>query len=35
MFANATEPAALSNETKIDVENLDVYYGAFHAIKNA
>ncbi|MBV8281702.1 MAG: phosphate ABC transporter ATP-binding protein [Candidatus Eremiobacteraeota bacterium] len=29
------EPAAVSAETKIQVENLDVYYGAFHAIKSA
>src|SRR5579871_396204 len=35
MFTNAAEPAALSTQTKIDVENLNVYYGAFHAIKNA
>jgi phosphate transport system ATP-binding protein len=35
MFANVTEPPALSTETKIDVESLDVYYGPFHAIKNA
>lgn len=35
MFANTAAPAALATETKIDVEQLDVYYGAFHAIKNA
>src|SRR5690348_683483 len=35
MFANASEPAAVSTEAKIDVEKLDVYYGAFHAIKGA
>ena len=35
MFASMEDPAAVSNQTKIDVENLDVYYGAFHAIKNA
>ena len=33
MFASTAEPAALSTETKINVENLDVYYGAFHAIQ--
>jgi phosphate transport system ATP-binding protein len=35
MFVNAAETAPVSTETKIDVENLDVYYGTFHAIKNA
>ena len=29
------EPASISTDIKIDVERLDVYYGAFHAIKNA
>lgn len=32
---NVADPAALSIETKMHVENLDVYYGLFHAIKNA
>jgi phosphate transport system ATP-binding protein len=35
MFANTAQPAAPSTETKMHVENLDVYYGAFHAIKKA
>jgi len=35
MFANAAEIAPVSTEAKMDVENLDVYYGTFHAIKNA
>ena len=35
MFASTAEPSALSTQTKINVENLDVYYGAFHAIRNA
>jgi phosphate transport system ATP-binding protein len=35
MFASTAAPPALSTETKINVEDLDVYYGAFHAIKNA
>ncbi|MGA9943851.1 MAG: phosphate ABC transporter ATP-binding protein PstB [Candidatus Cybelea sp.] len=35
MFVNAAEPTSLSTETKINVEKLNVYYGAFHAIKNA
>ena len=34
MFANTVEPA-VSAATKIDVANLDVYYGSFHAIKHA
>src|SRR5579863_66971 len=34
MLANAAEPA-LSTATKIRVEKLDVYYGAFRAIKDA
>src|SRR5271165_1271609 len=34
MFANAAEPA-VSTGTKIDVEKLDVFYGAFRAIKDA
>ncbi len=32
---NAAEPAALAVQTKMNVENLDVHYGTFHAIKNA
>ena len=35
MFAYTANPAAVATETKINVENLDVYYGAFHAIKDA
>ncbi|MBV9718400.1 MAG: phosphate ABC transporter ATP-binding protein [Candidatus Eremiobacteraeota bacterium] len=35
MFADAAEPPALSTQTKINVDRLDVYYGAFHAIRNA
>ena len=35
MIAGAVDPAALSTQVKIDVENLNVYYGSFHAIKNA
>lgn len=35
MFATTAQPAALSTQTKINVENLDVYYGNFHAIRNA
>jgi phosphate transport system ATP-binding protein len=35
MFTDTAEPAALTTQTKIDVERLEVYYGAFHAIKNA
>jgi phosphate transport system ATP-binding protein len=34
MFASTADPA-LSTQTKINVENLDVYYGAFRAIRNA
>jgi phosphate transport system ATP-binding protein len=34
MFVDALEPA-VSTATKLNVEHLDVYYGAFHAIKNA
>jgi phosphate transport system ATP-binding protein len=34
MSVGTVEPA-LSTATKINVEHLDVYYGAFHAIKNA
>ncbi|HZY95573.1 MAG TPA: phosphate ABC transporter ATP-binding protein PstB [Candidatus Cybelea sp.] len=35
MFATAEDSSSVSTETKIRVENLDVYYGAFHAIRNA
>lgn len=35
MFATTAQPSALSTQTKINVENLDVYYGSFHAIRNA
>jgi phosphate transport system ATP-binding protein len=35
MFAGPAESAALSTETKINVEDLNVYYGTFHAIKHA
>src|SRR6516225_7246402 len=35
MFATAEDSASVATETKINVENLDVYYGAFHAIRNA
>jgi phosphate transport system ATP-binding protein len=34
-FADTAEPAAISTDTKIHVENLDVYYGAYRAIKDA
>ena len=35
MFVTAQEAAAPPSTTKIQVERLDVYYGAFHAIRNA
>jgi len=35
MFADTAEPATISTGTKLNVENLDVYYGTFQAIKNA
>ena len=35
MYADTADPAAVATETKIHVERLDVYYGAFHAIKGA
>ncbi|HXO17291.1 MAG TPA: phosphate ABC transporter ATP-binding protein PstB [Candidatus Dormibacteraeota bacterium] len=35
MFATAADRTDVSMQTKINVENLDVYYGAFHAIRNA
>ncbi len=35
MFATTVDTAAPSTQTKICVRNLDVYYGAFHAIRNA
>jgi phosphate transport system ATP-binding protein len=35
MYASTQERPVLSTPTKIDVENLNVYYGAFRAIKDA
>jgi phosphate transport system ATP-binding protein len=35
MQADTLEPAATSTGAKLNVVDLDVYYGAFHAIKNA
>lgn len=35
MYASTAEPAGLSTEIKLNVENLDVYYGQFQAIRNA
>ena len=35
MLAQDAALGAISADPKINVENLDVYYGAFHAIKNA
>ncbi len=35
MFADTAEPASISTKPKIEVERLEVYYGAFQAIKNA
>jgi phosphate transport system ATP-binding protein len=35
MFADTAESASLSTQAKLDVERLNVYYGAFRAIKNA
>jgi phosphate transport system ATP-binding protein len=35
MFTNMVDPAAVASETKMHVERLDVYYGNFHAIKDA
>ncbi|MBV9233011.1 MAG: phosphate ABC transporter ATP-binding protein [Candidatus Eremiobacteraeota bacterium] len=35
MFVTAQQPAGPSTGTKLAVERLDVYYGAFHAIRNA
>ncbi len=35
MFVSAQESPARSTHTKIQVERLDVYYGSFHAIRNA
>ncbi|MGC1381670.1 MAG: phosphate ABC transporter ATP-binding protein PstB [Candidatus Baltobacteraceae bacterium] len=35
MLADTTDPAPVSTEAKLTVEKLDVYYGAFRAIKNA
>ena len=33
MYADTADPAAVATETKMNVERLDVYYGAFRAIK--
>ena len=35
MHAVSAEPTAISTDVKLDVERLNVYYGAFHAIKSA
>ncbi|HEX3368903.1 MAG TPA: phosphate ABC transporter ATP-binding protein PstB [Candidatus Cybelea sp.] len=35
MYARTAEPAMLSTDVKLSVEKLDVYYGQFHAIRNA
>jgi phosphate transport system ATP-binding protein len=35
MLVSSEDAVSISTETKINVENLDVYYGAFHAIRNA
>ena len=35
MLARTANPSAAATQTKIDVEKLDVYYGAFHAIRKA
>jgi phosphate transport system ATP-binding protein len=35
MSANPAQAAAISTGVQLDVENLDVYYGTFQAIKNA
>jgi phosphate transport system ATP-binding protein len=35
MYARTAEPAMLSTDVKLKVEKLDVYYGQFHAIRNA
>jgi phosphate transport system ATP-binding protein len=35
MFVSTEETVSVATEPKINVENLDVYYGAFHAIRNA
>ena len=35
MHAVSAEPRPISTDVKLNVERLDVYYGAFHAIKNA
>jgi phosphate transport system ATP-binding protein len=35
MFYSTADPTQLSTQRKIDVEHLDVYYGTFHAIRNA
>jgi phosphate transport system ATP-binding protein len=35
MYARSEEPPTVSNDIKLNVERLDVYYGTFAAIKNA
>lgn len=35
MYAPSADPAAIATETKIDVKNLNVFYGTFRAIKSA
>ncbi|MFY9720730.1 MAG: phosphate ABC transporter ATP-binding protein PstB [Candidatus Cybelea sp.] len=35
MYTDTAEPTAVSTGVKLSVEHLNVYYGAFHAIKNA
>lgn len=35
MLTNSAEPPSVSTQAKVDVERLNVYYGSFHAIKNA
>ncbi len=35
MVASSIEPTSVSTDRKLDIERLDVYYGNFHAIRNA
>jgi phosphate transport system ATP-binding protein len=35
MFVTKPEPAAVSTESKLIADRLDIYYGTYHAIKNA
>lgn len=35
MFVTRPEPALAATETKLQAENLNIYYGAFHAVKDA